>query len=514
MKMRKTWFSYLLWLLYMAITGVLFATCIITVSVYTWGLNKYFAAAFVCLFFAGVAGVWLAGAKIIPYLLIKLPRDKHFANMWECFLAMCIFAGSVLYRIDYILHADITVERNMFYEMAQVTNERGIPNITHGASYIYTVLLSAVFSFMGNKMIAGIVLQLVLHVLAILFLYFAIRLLAGRVTALCVAAIIAVSPVFMKDMCSLTPQGLYLLLYATGLWLTGLYLRKLVKNGYRRKGSYIVFLLLGIYIGILSYLDIIGFTLLLFAGTCFVVIREKPCNPVGQNATNKNKNIYIGKQFAVVLAVSLLMTAGFIELDAMYSGQTFMNILAAWLQQYGNGMSMSYLVPGPDVQPAIGIGVCFLASLNVVGFLMRKRQKTDAWVLLLLALTAISVTGIGQMDYSTFATVIWGTFAGLGLRSMGEDANQKEKISSLETVQIEELKPDEDLEEIRIEEIIDEKINNAEIEKEEKKSIKFIENPLPLPKKHVKKEMNYGVDVPDEQMNYDVFSEEDDDFDI
>ena len=47
------------------------------------------------------------------------------------------------------------------------------------------------------------------------------------------------------------------------------------------------------------------------------------------------------------------------------------------------------------------------------------------------------------------------------------------------------------------------KISEPEIV-EEKKPIEFIENPLPLPKKHVHREMDYGRSIPDAWMHYDV----------
>ena len=54
---------------------------------------------------------------------------------------------------------------------------------------------------------------------------------------------------------------------------------------------------------------------------------------------------------------------------------------------------------------------------------------------------------------------------------------------------------------------------NAAAEPVEEKP-RFIENPLPLPKKHVKKEMDYQYPVEDKDMKYDVEVDEKDDFDI
>ena len=43
---------------------------------------------------------------------------------------------------------------------------------------------------------------------------------------------------------------------------------------------------------------------------------------------------------------------------------------------------------------------------------------------------------------------------------------------------------------------------------------RYIENPLPLPKKHVKKEMDYQYLVEEKDMKYDVNVSETDDFDL
>ena len=44
--------------------------------------------------------------------------------------------------------------------------------------------------------------------------------------------------------------------------------------------------------------------------------------------------------------------------------------------------------------------------------------------------------------------------------------------------------------------------------------MKYIENPLPLPKKHVKKALEYSVEPPEESMQFDIEISEEDDFDL
>ena len=69
------------------------------------------------------------------------------------------------------------------------------------------------------------------------------------------------------------------------------------------------------------------------------------------------------------------------------------------------------------------------------------------------------------------------------------------------------------IEEIKETEV--QELNVKEPEPEIAKPIKFIENPLPLPKKHVKKEMNYAFEPTPEQMHYDLNNYRiDDDYDL
>ena len=46
------------------------------------------------------------------------------------------------------------------------------------------------------------------------------------------------------------------------------------------------------------------------------------------------------------------------------------------------------------------------------------------------------------------------------------------------------------------------------------KKPRYIKNPLPLPKKHVRRQMDYQYTVDDKDMNYDVEVGDDDDFDL
>ena len=109
------------------------------------------------------------------------------------------------------------------------------------------------------------------------------------------------------------------------------------------------------------------------------------------------------------------------------------------------------------------------------------------WVLLCVCTVPTPMTGYGVLPYGTVALFIWCVLAGLGLQNCimgGNDLVMQAKIEEI----------------------------NAAAPVEEKS--RFIENPLPLPKKHVKREMDYEYKVAPEDMKFDIEVDEKDDFDL
>lgn len=52
------------------------------------------------------------------------------------------------------------------------------------------------------------------------------------------------------------------------------------------------------------------------------------------------------------------------------------------------------------------------------------------------------------------------------------------------------------------------------VQSEKTETVKLIENPLPLPKKHERREMDYQYQVTEDKMKFDVEVSDGDDFDI
>lgn len=286
--MKKTWVSYPLWLVYAIFTAVSAAAYFAWFSIYVWGIGQDRTAVWICLMFCAVAGIWFAGHGLscsLGHRLVRQPgkklADRRLAMVSEALLVLVLCTAAVLCRLHLLFHFDGEITGGIFYDMALVGADGNVSGAVHGISYLgtfYTAFLSFVLSFTGNKVAAGVMLQLVLQVAAIFVFYFAGRFLAGRGEALCALGIMAFAPGLCKGILSLTPEMFYFFLYALGLLLCGLYGKKTCcaktpeGNGVHRKKGYVFAVLCGSYIGCISFADMTGWTLLVPAA---VVCRKQ-----------------------------------------------------------------------------------------------------------------------------------------------------------------------------------------------------------------------------------------------
>ncbi len=163
------------------------------------------------------------------------------------------------------------------------------------------------------------------------------------------------------------------------------------------------------------------------------------------------------------------------------------------------------------------------------------------WILLCIAAAPTPLAVFGVQPFGLLSMYLWGVLAGLGLQNcifggqarlmqtMIEEINQA--AGEIETVEeagqmqedreknkdelIQEGGKRDKAEEIEVLDLTKEETPEEQQQAEEPvKKPRYIKNPLPLPKKHVRRQMDYQYTVDDKDMNYDVEVGDDDDFDL
>ncbi len=497
MSLKKNLFAWIIWAVYSIVLCVFIATYI-NAQCSALQFGKYTTIAIVCGTFVCIFGIYKLLCLLYKEWSNRVSISSHSKMLWEVFFALSTFAGAILIRVYWYMHRFSECLGTMqYYEMATIKEGTGIPFISHGASYLYTGMLSTLFSLLGNKQEAGIVMQLVLQLCGILFFYFAIRNMLGKMEAVIFVAVLAFFPAMIEYGFTLTPENLYFFLFA-GMFLLISFFKKYEEKGKRNivAASTLLFFL-GVGIGYVSYLDIIG--ILLLAAMVFVIFGKK--RKAGRTIA------YVS--FAIGgFGISMV---GLFFANSFFNHTSFVSVFGEWCNLYFQKFSWNAVIAGPDMTIMGSLAGCIGAAWLAIAFLLKKGNSSYLYMLSVLVLAAFVSFGSQNMSYQMIATAYWAMLAAIGVTSI-MTIKQKAREEAVVTVsQITgETKEKQEKTEDESVETESERPENGE----EKKQIQFIENPLPLPKKHVKKTMDYKFEPEEHLMKYDIEVSDDDDFDL
>lgn len=512
MTYRKTWFDYVLWAVYAGLCIMLLA----------FVGNELYA------FYVGEPLAVLGAFLPFPVLLCLYPAirqagwairkryrlSSHFSAIAESLAVSVAFVFGMILRLKegyvvaslYELETGAPFEPSDYYELAMVRAGGGGFSFVHGISDLFVKCLRVVLSFLGNSVEAAILFQIFLQLLAMLFAYLVVRKAAGKFTACTVLLVLAFSRSFINLI-----DVIDLKCFLTALFLAGLYLVisfvKASLTGKNFYGGLPGAFLLGVVLGFLCYLEAGCAVLLLFLAGLFI----------GKAVDGEGKKRQAGR-LLIVIAGGAAGFFGAIAEDASMSGVVFHQGLTWWADTYFSpDMDSMRLADVIWYQDYLLFAALFLmASFVVFEFIRRGReQEFSLWFLPCILVTPVFWVDFSVAGFGGVALFFWSAMAGLGLKHAAFGIRSellREKIEGIHAMVLAE----EDSEvPVPAAESSDETAPEAAGQVEApKEKPRFIENPLPLPKKHVKREMDYDHDIPEEDMHYDIEVAEDDDFDI
>lgn len=257
---KKNIFSYVMWFFYalLALGGLYIGARGLCAGIERPVLNSGIVSS-VALLVGGVLAVSVP--RISAALGGRRPRRIVCLQLEALFLVAVAIMVIVLNKWPVLSEAE-EISGNLYLQAALVGEGREIPQITHGIVYLYLQLLHLVFFLLGNKPMAAIVLQMVLYYMGILTLYAGVRRLSGMLPAAVMLFFVCQSPHVVQEAVTPSPQALYLLCYGVAFWI--------VAGRVRSTGrSLMLNLIAGLAAAGMVYLDVTGFTLLLIlaAGT-------------------------------------------------------------------------------------------------------------------------------------------------------------------------------------------------------------------------------------------------------
>lgn len=516
MTYRKTWFDYVLWALYAGICVMLLAYVGKHIYVFYVGTSLAKLGAFLpfpllfCLYF----GIRMSAQAVRR----KHHFSAHTAAMTESLAVSVSFVFGLILRLNEgILMASgyetaSVFEPGEYYDMAVVRAGMESPALAHGLSDLFVRCLRVVFSFLGNSMMAAMLFQIFLQLLTLLFVYLAVRTAAGRFAACTTLLLLAFSKAFIRKMYAIDPECMLIAVLAAGLCLVLCFVKASLK-GRNGLGSLPGAAVLGIVLGVLCYLECGMAVLFLFLAGLFT----------GKMAAEGSRKRLFGSLF-LVLAGS---AAGFlcaVGINASLCGVGFDQGLMAWTVPYLNCRmaARTFSVIGMDhffyallFLPASFLGLAFMQG--------GREQDFSLWLLPCILLSPVFIVDFSVVGFGGAAMLFWSVMAALGLKNAvfgGQTEALREKIEEINAA----AEPIPAAVASAAASVSGAELATASraasdslpetLAAVSEKKPRFIENPLPLPKKHVKREMNYDYEVAEADMHYQLEVAEGDDFDL
>ena len=410
--------------------------------------------------------------------MMKKGREVKYLIL-EAVILVCLFAAGIGIRIYYMPSESYGL--GAFYDAASVGNQNAVPYITGtGINQIYLYMLRGLFSIFGNVWQAGTIVQMVLFILGAIVFYFAIRKVNGRIGSLLIVGVMLCAPCFLPITYVYGPQMLFFLLFGVGLYYTHCF----VKDCADLEEFGILFIIqtifTGLYAGLLIYLDLFSVILVLPVILLPYLMR----NNLG---VLKGVGVFF---LWLVSAIACVISGGIVE--GMLAGIPVGNVLERWLEySYGQLFAFPYgYVSWENLlsDRHIWLGLFMLAAyISVLVYFV---------IYLVFYRTSRSVR---ELDVE--GLLIHETEAEEDAEAVIEQNVKAESVTETEPVE-------KQIAEERLTELVNEPIKKPE------ESIAFIENPLPLPKKHVKKNLDYAFQPDFEDMDYDIRVSDKDDYDL
>ena len=524
-------FRYLIWLLYTITTGCL-AVGVTSLLCIREGIDAYWGIFFVAIYAMLAAGGIVLLCRVMSDIRFFIDKNRSLFVVLEATLAVTFVVVGILFRIEGIEGAS---GGENYYILAKVTTGQEIPKIVHGAVYLYLQMLHGAFVLFGNYFAVGIWIQILLQMIASVLLFLVVRRMAGVIAALVSLGFCMCAPYMVRNALMLSPEMLYFCFLAIAV--------AIMAGGYTGKWKPWLFLPTGFFIAIYGYLDVIGILLLIPAFGMICCCQE----------------LKVSRKMAAVVLCLMGVCVGFfscIVLDAFLSGASILKVAQAWFLLYCPKSFRVPVVVEGMVSDMEGIVLLGFMIFGIFSFWRDpEKERMTACVVAVGIIILAGCYGIftDEMPGSYILYVLFSVLAGVGVgqcyhaasleRTMevGSDGETQTIGTTLDAqIQTREAVGDVEIQTMRAEygadnfddmsEVTDfwsedisfddkaweEAVNEAEIAEDSsnKRVVKYIENPLPLPKKHVKRSLEFARTVTLAEEDFDHVVETDDDFDI
>lgn len=409
--------------------------------------------------------------------------DHKKSILPELLVAGLLFTAMTVMRLFYINSHEI--QGAGFYELCRIQIGTQMPQLEYGIGDLYAKLLYLFFWLFGNHMLYAAYLQMALQMAALVLFYFAVRSLWGFIPALAAEAALLVFPELLESLVILNQENLLLFVLCVNLTLAAAVLGRTLRKQSTAGRYALVILVSGISAGLSVYLEKL-YLAVPAALLLSLLLLKRPEEAQRIQKRRLQIPVYLigmGLGFGSCLLVKRQMT-----------GQQY---AAVWAEYDRIQLNGGVFLSGSVMNYASALLLFFVFVAAVAALVVYSHCEKEQFL-------PESKEEIQIQDIESF--------------EKSEPEETEIKKSEIEKMEIKESELKADA--VRIKAVSEQERSLHTQEQlpeetaEQKKTVRYIENPLPVPKRHVRKEMGYGFEPDGDLMKYDVMVEENDDFDL
>lgn len=400
----------------------------------------------------------------------------------------------------------------------------GFPFASLTFSSLYAWLKLILSAWAGAGIVAAVFLPPLYETLGVLLFYPALRSLAGRLPAVTVTAVLAFLPVLPGRDAAGGADGFFLTAAAILLLLSSRYVESLSMEPFTPKSWPVWAAFCGLLTGAAVFLDSAFFSLLIFPiwAALFVLPakgavqsgrREKAGAESGKGRRSSSGQVKNGKRRAAGIAVLLLAAvlgyAAILTVQVWLSGEEVLTVL---VEKYGiwKGAFGRFSPAFPENEVFWLIPVVCLCILYIFGFFDQRGNVGSIWLPSFLFSTVLYLLVQYGGAERALALLCWLIMAGMGLHSVFcPETGRKESREKKEEADIPASSALQKEDEFTPGKLLTGDIPSGAVLPGEP-----LPNPLPVPKRHEHREMDYAFEPGEDEMFFDIDRvEEGDDFD-
>lgn len=479
---------YILWVIYTLF--VCLGSFVLTFSAFPTSINEFWKLGIAFSFLLLSGGLYFFVRFIVEKITNRRNEGTTKSRAFEvlfCLIVWLVFLGYVVFQFGY-LKTPFPIEMDFASKYLQGTSVL-VPDFYCGIDWLYALFLDICFTFATSSDWLCLVSHLVIVLLGSVFFYFGVRNIFGFTTAIFSTFGALFIPFAFCEDWMMSPVIISYILQGFFVFIISYFYKESINN-LKLFQKCFLFLFSGVIFAFLLFVDLKTFVLLpisIFA-FCFVH-RDEQRESTFWNALALLLSWFLG----MGITIFAFLLCGF-----FVYGLSFQSLFVNWYASF-DVVNHTMIFEHITQNCYLFFALLFFLQFGIFHFFKEKDGFGKLEIVYSICIF-LSIVIVNHMIFDN-RSLLWLVFmlvllasiclgrVFIVLKTNQYDADENnQKVLSADAL------------------IVDEESSNSKI--------KLLENPLPGPKKHVTRKLDYDVKIYRNNFKYDIEVDENDDFDL